>query len=181
MWQLLVTRTVKLLGHAAFEEPPPLSPPMAEPCKAHCHSASLGTDTGTWLLPQAMGLMGRMSDVSKPSPVVSANGRLEAAGTGTGPLFAPVMDLGKFLKVKKVDGGRPGDSICVRGLVFSNQVAHARSAGCVQVDLAAGSHCRACTDVLMLIPSCSCCVPCWIRSSIGKCHSGCLRGAMTRG
>jgi len=37
--------------------------------------------------------------------------------------FAPVMELlGKYLKVKKVEGSRPAASLCVRGLVFSNQV-----------------------------------------------------------
>jgi hypothetical protein len=38
--------------------------------------------------------------------------------------FAPVMELvGRYLKVKKVEGSRPSESLCVRGLVFSNQVA----------------------------------------------------------
>ena len=35
---------------------------------------------------------------------------------------AQVMELDKYFKVKTIDGGKPGGSFCIRGVVFSNQV-----------------------------------------------------------
>ena len=59
-----------------------------------------------------------------------ASGHQGARAETADQTFAPVMQLlGKYLKVKKVEGLRPAASLCVRGLVFSNQVLPAAYSG----------------------------------------------------
>ena len=149
--QHLVTQAVSLLGHDGLASPAmsqassksascaAASVPKTAPGDKRADDILSSIEYQSWLLTQPLGgnlgvtceglysgggVEAASGSGGHKGPVhVGGNGGPERAGKRSKDhLFSPAMDLQKFLKVKKVDGGKPGDSLCVRGLVFSNQV-----------------------------------------------------------
>ena len=143
----LVTDAAVLLGHTAWRSAQPAAPapstsaappPLEAEAKKHdWKEALLPADDQPWLKTEPHGLRAmRLAHAGwggrgKPGPATVVTADELAGGGDEGSQgwgrddkqgIAPVMDLDKYFKVKTLDGGKPGGSFCIRGVVFSNQV-----------------------------------------------------------
>lgn len=151
----LVADAAVLLGHTAWQAATRAAPSSA-PCLASAPQtggdqkqggtdALLAAEHQSWLktapLSFRVGRRWHMEEGQTRKGLVSedaATGLDERGSLGPRPAdkggVAPVMELEKYLKVKKIDGARPGDSFCVPGIVFSNQVVPRGGLRCVQAN-----------------------------------------------